>query len=338
MTDEVTSVEGAELATTMPIGLTVTVHGINAPDIEPLLAEAVRVVVDRLGQELDLRTLDGVTVAADHGAAIQELDRGLAGLRTPGVTSGNAIGVAQTVNVVRHGLLKSHVFLGLVAAAPLILTDRSPGTAIHTIAHECAHVEVTAAFERCFPGHLVNRNLGALSEIRWDFALGCWDEYMVTRICATWGADATKDYETLFLDALADFPAQADEALRAFNEHGNRLTSLMGVLRAYGVLMQRAAYHLGNLDGHRRSVVDFPRTLDVLDSHWLGPYIRQFHQTLRETADGYGKWKDEAPFMTLATQYEDMLASLGVKYEQRAYRELWIDLEGALDRVGPTVS
>jgi hypothetical protein len=339
MSEVLAPAEQAEPRSTMPAGVRVTTHGINAPDVEPFMAETVRLVVEAMGRRLDLRTLDGVTVALDHGAAALELDRGIEGLRSPGVTSGNAVGIAKTVNVVRQGQLKSHVFLGLMTLLPLFREAQDADHAYHVIAHECAHVEVTAAFERCFPGHLIEQDPGVLSQVRWDFALGCWDEYKVTRLCARCGADQTEVYEVLLLDALADFPLQADEALREFENHGDQLVTWNAVRHAYSLVLQRASYHLGNLDGHRRSVDDLPKTRDALVSHWMGPYIRRFHQALKEVDAGYGKWTDDTAFMALATQLEGLLSDKGMRYEQRAHRNLWIDLSGALDRVrrGPGI-
>lgn len=325
--------EEAEPTSTMPAEARVIMHGINAPDVEPFMAETVRVVVEAIGCRLDLSTLDGITVAMEHGAAALELDRGIEGLRSLVVTNDNAVGIAKTISVVRHGQLKSHVFLGLATMMPLFREGQNTGNAYHVISHECAHVEVTAAFERCFPGHLIEQDPGVLSQIRWDFALGCWDEYKVTRLSARYGADQTEVYEVLLLDALADFPPQAEQALRAFHSHGDRLATWSAVIRAYSLVLQRASYHLGNLDGHSRSVDDLPKTRDALDSHWMGPYILRFHQALRDVEAGYGKWADDSPFMALAAQLEGLLKDQGVRHEERAHRNLWIDLSGALNRL-----
>ncbi|KQY80906.1 hypothetical protein [Pelomonas sp. Root1444] len=319
--------------TSMPQVLVVDTHGIDAPEAEAVVAEAVRGAVEHIGRMVDLSTLDGVTVAADHGAAIKDLDRGHPDLRAVSVTNGNAVGMGMTVMVVREGQLRSHIFLGLQAVAPLVLPDRPSDYAAHLIAHECTHVEVTARFDRCFPGHLLNRNLSVVEEIRWDVALGCIDEYLVTHICATAGADMTEPYEVLFLEALAQCPAEANDAVRAFAGHGDRFQALQGVLRAYGTLIKRAAYHLGNLDGHGKSTDDLPQTQDALAKHWLGPYILRFHEAFKRTASGYGKWPDATPFMEIAILYEELLAEVGVIYEETGRRRLWIDLSGAVARV-----
>lgn len=325
--------EEAEPISTMPAEARVTTHGINVPDVEPFMAEAVRVVVQAIGRRLDLSTLDGITVAMDHRAAALELDCGMEGLGPGDVTSDNAVGIAKTINVVRRGQLKSHVFLDLATLMPLFREGQDTGNAYHVIAHECAHVEVTAAFERCFPGLLIEQDPGVMSQVRWDFALGCWDEYKVTQLSARCGADQADVYEVLLLDALADFPPQAEEALRAFHSHGDRLATWSAVIRAYSLVLQRASYHLGNLDGLGRSVDDLPKTRDALASHWMGPYILRFHQALRDVDAGYGKWADDSPFMALAAQLEGLLEDQGVRQEQRAHRNLWIDLSDALNRL-----
>lgn len=318
---------------TLPHGLAVRTHGINAPDIEKPLIEAVYYLVKHVSRMLDLSTLDGVTIAADHAQAITELDRGHPDLRPVPVSDGNAVGVAMTVMVVRDGRVKSHVFFDLQTVAPLIMNSLPPEYAVHVIGHECAHVEVTANFDHCFPGHLLNRDLSVLQEIRWDMALGCVDEYLVTRICATSGADVTEPYEDLFLEFLAACTAEADMVVLSFAQHGDRLQVLIGVHRVFGSLIKRAAYHLGNLDGHRRASHSLPRTKTALDRHWLGPFIPRFHEAFRKVAEDYGEWTDAEPFMAVALLYEELLATYGIRFHEEGHRRLMIDISAALNRV-----
>jgi hypothetical protein len=90
-------------------------------------AEIVRTVVQMLSREVPLYNLDGITIAADYGAALAELDRGDPEL--PALTSGAleyGLGVAMPVTVIRDGEEKQHLVLaagiaeGWTSADPVI--------------------------------------------------------------------------------------------------------------------------------------------------------------------------------------------------------------------------
>ncbi|MBR0995510.1 hypothetical protein JQ580_32845 [Bradyrhizobium japonicum] len=49
--------------------------------------------------------------------------------------------------------------------------------ALHTLAHECAHVEVTGRFDTALPGILLQSKPGnAHAHYRWEIINACWDE------------------------------------------------------------------------------------------------------------------------------------------------------------------
>jgi hypothetical protein len=74
-----------------------------------LFEQLVRQWVDGFSCLIDLSRLDGVTIAADYGAALSDLDRGYETKGTLTATSDQATGVAMTPCVIRAGVLKSHI-------------------------------------------------------------------------------------------------------------------------------------------------------------------------------------------------------------------------------------
>lgn len=73
-------------------------------------------------------------------------------MHQPTPSEGHAIGIAMSPSVLRDGALKSHILLN----AHYVATIHDPehenfDLALHTIAHECVHVEITTKFDTAFP-------------------------------------------------------------------------------------------------------------------------------------------------------------------------------------------
>ena len=157
--------------------------------------------IRELSRQFDLSRLDGVTVAYDYAQALLDLDRGYeTNFRlTPSDT--HVVGIAMTPSVIRDGTLKSHVLLNAAYMAPLEdFKHEHFGFVLHTISHECAHVEVTHKFDAAFPGFLLRTaHADARIGYRWQIILACWDEYAATLLSAGFGAEPTEGYEDTFL-------------------------------------------------------------------------------------------------------------------------------------------
>ena len=101
--------------------------------------------VREFSRVFDLSRLDGVTVAEDYAQALAQLDRGRETSETLTASSGSVVGVGMTPAVLRDGLLKSHIVLNANHVwAIQDATLEGFQLAVHLVAHECAHVEVTA--------------------------------------------------------------------------------------------------------------------------------------------------------------------------------------------------
>lgn len=115
------------------------------------------------------------------------------------------MGVAMTPSVIRDGKVKSHMLFNAGVLLPLEdETNEFYEQALHTLAHKCAHVEVTERFNAVFPGVLLQtRPPNAHAHYRWEIVNACWDEYTVTQICAPFGQRPTEGYEKTFITAPA---------------------------------------------------------------------------------------------------------------------------------------
>jgi hypothetical protein len=311
---------GQQRPTTAPDSFAVCARAFDDESRAKQLASLVGECVRELSRQFDLSQLDGVTVAYDYAQALLDLDRGYETdfQLTPSDT--HVVGVAMTPSVMRDDSLKSHVVLNAAYFAALEdINHEHFGFALHTIAHECAHVEITHRFDAAFPGFLLRQShADARIGYRWQIILACWDEYAATMLSAGFGTEPTEGYEDTFLTVLREAKSQAIECIKAFRIHG-RIDQLLGeVYVVYGDLMKFAAYLLGNLRGLGRSLSDLPRTAEALAGHWFTPYFIRLDDALKDIAKDYGKWADKGVFEAIGDLADGLLAQGGVHYMSRS--------------------
>ena len=102
----------------------------------------------------DLTALDGLTFTDNYAGALASIDRGKAGMHAPQPTTTEyGSGSAMTVGVMRGDQLRFRV---VVHVSDLLFLLEKDGAGIrkglYALAHELAHVELSASFYRSFPG------------------------------------------------------------------------------------------------------------------------------------------------------------------------------------------
>lgn len=292
------------------------------------LASLVGAYIRAISRHIDLSQLDGVTIAHDYAQALLELDRGYKTSFRLTPSDSHVVGVAMTPSVVRSDKLKSHIVLNAAIVHPLEdINHEHFGVTLHTIAHECAHVEITQAFDQAFPGVLLRQSYtNARAAYRWQIILACWDEYAATTLSAGYGAKPTEGYENTFLQSLCMTKPRANDLIKAYRGHG-RLDQVVGeVYGAYGDLMKFSAYHLGNLRGLGLSLPDMPRTVEALAGNWFAPYFHRLDDALKDIAKDYRNWKDQVAFEVIGDLADELLAHGGIHYEERADGRLYINI------------
>jgi hypothetical protein len=232
--------EQAPKPTTAPDGFNICARAFDTADRAQNLSSLIGTCIRELSRQFDLNRLDGVTVAYDYAQALLDLDRGYETTHQLTASETHVIGIAMTPSVIRDGILKSHVVLN--AAYVSMLEDSKHehfGAALHTIAHECAHVEVTHKFDNSFPDFLLRtKHADARSGYRWQVILACWDEYAATMFSAGFGTEPTEGYEDTFLKSLRDTRREANEHIKAYRLHGNIDQVLGDVYNGYGEMMK----------------------------------------------------------------------------------------------------
>ena len=303
----------AEPLTSVPTGLGITVTGVGSDELALRLGKATEEILIASGKHLDLATLDGVTIAGDYTQALKELDRGYQTTYVPTATKDIATGVAMSPRVLRGGQVKTHIVLDAGTINPIADT-KDPGflQALYVLAHECAHVEVTAKFDSAFPGELLRREFLFMEGLQWDVILPAWNEYGACRKSFGIGADHTEAYEQILLDCLEKTPAETNAAISAYRKDLKGDQLLFEVYRVHGDLLKFASYYLGHLAGAGESWEDRAPTNQVLAGSWFHPFLKRLDECLASIWAGYGEWADQSDFEEIGDIVDEMTEQAGV--------------------------
>lgn len=299
---------------TVPNTYSVSLRGFDTEEHATKFGQLLGEYVRELSRYIDLSQLDGITVAYDYGQALLDLDRGYETAHRLTPSEELAVGVAMTPSVMRDGRIKSHIVLNAAIFASIENPESEQfGQSLHTLAHECAHVEVTHRFDSCFPGTILQKRYeNAHHAFRWQIIMACWDEYAATWICASAGEDPTAGYEETFLLALQETRSKANNHIKAFRIHGNVGQILAEVYGAYGELIRFASYLLGTLAGKNLSLADMSKSVAALDGHWFSPYFGRLAEIYKAIASDYGKWSDLSAFELLGDLADQIVAEGGI--------------------------
>jgi hypothetical protein len=301
-------------AQTAPESMSISLRGFDTEEHARAFGDLVASYVRALSRYIDLAALDGITIAFDYAQALLDLDRGYETKHKLAPSEGIVLGVAMTPAAIRDGKIKSHMLFN--AGVLLPLEDEKNEfyeQALHTLAHECAHVEVTARFDAAFPGVLLqSKHPNAHAHYRWEIIKACWDEYAVTQICAPFGQRPTDGYEETFITALAQTRPRANALIKAYRLHFNLEQITAEVYGVYGDLMKFASYHLGNMVGLGLTLDDLPKTKAALEGHWFEPFFDKLQKACAGIAADYGKWGDRSAFEALGDLADKIVSDGGV--------------------------
>lgn len=295
----------------VPANLSIRVLGVENDTSElttllaPLFAE--------IGRGLDLSSLDGVTFAVDYPAALRGLDRGYKSSHTLTPSGGRVSGVAMTPTVIRDGELKSHMVFDLNVFIGMLKDGRS-SRVVQLLAHECAHVEANAQFDKAFPNVLLRQQVNYRDGLRSQITLACWDEYIACLRSAPWGEDPRSDYERTFLEHLLVAREEADTSITEYRTHRDVSRVIYEVSEVYSKLMKYAAYFLGNEVGHGRDWRDWKPVRESLADHWFLPFLERLEVALDAIARERGEWQDRSAFEAIADLGEELMEDGGMRF------------------------
>jgi hypothetical protein len=297
----------SERPTSCPSDIQFSFHNFDEPTVQET-SQVLSTVLRELGKIIDISKLDGVTISYDYDEALAGLDRGYSSTYKLIKTTEFGTGIAMTPAVIRNGEIKSHIVLhGGISEKLLRAEHEDWGFAFHTIAHECAHVETTAAYDRCFPNELLQKKLGSLREIlRSKIIKACWDEYAACRIAASIGSDPLLGYEQTFVIALSQTDSKIRDFVRNFKvrDADQFVASIFG---CYENLLKFSCYMIGALDGTSRDLDICRDAKNALSNHWFAPHFSNLQQTCQKLAENFNKWTSKDDFETIGDIAEQII-------------------------------
>ena len=220
---------------------------------------------------MDLRALDGVTIALDArqaACALQDLPDGLTPLEM--TDHPEVMELARTVAVKRGDDFRFHIVLrsGLALMA-LSSEPVQQALAGGCIAHEAAHVEHEGHLYRTFP-QMYGRALECGNRSRQTFlkALDVWSEYAACRSSAQFRPEALEDFDGVFCRALGESRCKAEKWIANYRDGGQAAEAFREIQQAFGDTFICAGYLIGHLHGlELRIASDAPGTRQLLSEN-----------------------------------------------------------------------
>jgi hypothetical protein len=200
---------------------------------------------------IDLRSLDGVTVALDARKAACELQSFPAGAVPLEMSQPETMELARTVAVRRGEDFRFHIVLR--AGLGLMILSPKPdeqALACGCIAHEAAHVEHEGHMYKTFP-EVYGRTLDCGDRSRQTFikALDVWSEYAACRSSAQFRPEALADFDRAFCIALEESCSGSQRWIESFRDGGKATDTFREIQQAFGDTFICAGYLLGHLHG-----------------------------------------------------------------------------------------
>lgn len=313
-----------ESCNSVPNNFEIKVIGVPV-ELEAEMQELLASLVDTIGQKIDLTGLDGITFASDYHQALLDLNRGYDTDHKLTPSNDHGVGIAMSPRVMRDNKLKTHI---VVCAETFfaLLEDKRSNMAINTVAHECAHVELTRLYDVAFPGTLLRTKANVLDQFRTDCMLACWEEFGACWRSASFGPSSHLAYEAAFLSALEETRPAANAAIMEYRTHGDITIVINKVCGLYGNLLKYSAYHLGNLHGHGIDWRTISTTADALQDHWFLPFFERLDGTCKAIAADLGNWTNSTPFDELRDIAEHLVADGGMHFGRHEDDRISVDI------------
>jgi hypothetical protein len=237
----------------LPRRCTVDVSCLEQPEVQEAVSFALEeslYVAAYAG--IDLKALDGITVAPDCRAAacaLQNMPEGQVPLELS--PQPESMELARTAAVRRDGELKFHIVLRPGLSVMAISPDKEmQRLAQACIAHEAAHVEHESHLYRTFP-ESYGKPLECGDRSRQTFlkAMDVWSEYAACRSSAAFRPEALEEFEDLFCRALEDCSGKALEQIKANREGRDAASVFRELQQIFGDVFIYAGYLLGHVHG-----------------------------------------------------------------------------------------
>jgi hypothetical protein len=337
---------GAEAELPLPSRCTVDVSCLGQPEVQEAVSFALEeslYVAAYAG--IDLKALDGITVAPDCRAAacaLQNMPEGQVPLELS--PQPESMELARTVAVRRDGELKFHIVvrpgLGVMTISPDKAMQR---LAQACIAHEAAHVEHESHLYRTFP-ESYGKPLECGDRSRQTFlkAMDVWSEYAACRSSAAFRPEAVEEFEDILIRAVESSSRQALEQVKAHREGREAALVFRELQQIFGDVFIYAGYLLGhvhgletNLSKHLSSGRD-----TILQQPPIADFLLRLERILRELWLTEFAWQTIEVFAPIYDLICEMMGQHGMMFVRHGeeWKIVLYDDQAAFDAARQAVS
>lgn len=318
----------AELATTVPADFPIRLIGYETQEEGERIGYAAASVISALSRRIDMRDLDGITVAKDFRRAAEGLDIGVPGHHNLRQTKGPRLGVSMTVPVMRENKIKSHMLFNDADLQGLLVPEDISATAwpVQVLALECAHVLVRSAFNARFPDVILRQQLPVLDLMRWTAITTSWDAFASASLSAPFGENQIEKLEKAFLEALEQAPNDSNNQVIEYRKHANVDAVLGGVFEVWGTLTKIAGYLLGTLDGRGKKLEDCPAVITALEGHPFKPVIEKLNEIFISLAKDFGRWENSTVFEPIGDLVQGLVENAGLHITRLPEGKLYVHI------------
>jgi len=309
-------------AQTVPESFQVQVCGFEDNERAERMGYIVGQTVAALSRNIDLSRLAGISIVTDFDAALRELDRGFETSRPLCRTKDNvAEGVAMTPMVRRDGINKWYLMLNAPYFIPLEEVVDKPGVksdalavALHTLVHECAHVQISAHFDEKFPGRFNAPWRTDEEVILLQPVLAAWDEYAANCLAGPYCTEYLQGCsEDTFVGYLSVARENCQAGINRFYQHQNWLELFEDAGRAIFEPVRGLAYLLGDMEGASVDWGAFPAARKALDADPLYKRLAEpIHSELRKLWESWYEWDSFAVFAPLMEIAHTLYCEMGI--------------------------
>lgn len=268
---------------------------------------------------MDLRALDGITVALDArktACELQSLPDGAVPLEMS--DQPETMELARTVAVKRGDEFRFHIVLR--AGLGLMTLSSKPeeqALACGCIAHEAAHVEHEGHLYKTFP-ESYGRTLdcGARSRHTFIKALDVWSEYAACRSSAPFRPEATVDFDRAFCLALEESRSASQRWIENYRDGGDAAETFREIQQVFGDTFICAAYLLGHFHGlELRGFDEAPAARKLLlEDSPVAELIARLERILHELWLTEFAWKSLEVFAPIYDLLCEMMALHGMAF------------------------
>lgn len=293
----------------------VSVTGCGDESAARSVEEQLREFVGAIATAMPLDRLDGIAVSDDYPATLREVDRGYESAPTAETVSADVgVGVAQTVTVLRSGVVKGRIVLSNAVWAAMTAEDRMVADwGVQAFVSQLVRVAVIRMTDEAVPGDLMAPAPRGMAGWLYRFVDGVPDVYVASWTTAAFvdGAAVAGRERELFVWSLDRLRTTAAAARRAYAGEDTVWEYLDAVLPAIGHVLSFGASLLGHCGSSGLSAVDDDLAA-ALDRAGLGGWLDAYRGDLERFRRRLGRWESFEEFLGFGRHVERLLWAIGM--------------------------